>query len=66
MIDNVEHAQAAVEHIFQEEFPQSSFPDWNTEVNDQVAQHIIAAVGRAARINVRKFIEDLSHSKENR
>jgi hypothetical protein len=62
MIEKLEDAEFTVRRIFETEFPQSNLLIWNAQVNDRVAQHIIDSVGSASRINVRKFIEDLSNS----
>lgn len=59
MINRHEDAENAVYQIFLDEFKNDNFYKWNTEVNDHVAQNIIRNVGRASRINVKKFIEDL-------
>lgn len=55
----MEEAEVAVNNIFQTEFPSQSFHAWNTNIPDTTANNIIKSVGRASRINVKKFIEDL-------
>ena len=59
IIKRIEDAENAVQRVFHDEFPNSSFLEWNHEVDDKHAENIIKNVGRASRINVRKFIEDL-------
>jgi hypothetical protein len=59
MKDQMEEAKQAVHQIFLEEFPKASFSNWDQDIDDKVAENIICAVGRASRINVRKFIQDL-------
>ncbi|HEX8322080.1 MAG TPA: hypothetical protein VF632_27085 [Longimicrobium sp.] len=59
MINRLEDAERTVEQVFRDEFPRESFAEWNRELDDQVARQIINSVGRASRINVRMFIEDL-------
>jgi hypothetical protein len=57
---SLEEAERAVRTTFDEEFPARSFGKWNVTMNDQSATQIINSVGSASRIDVRKFIEDLS------
>ena len=59
MIKSIEDAETAVRNIFIDEFPGKIFNEWNTDIFDKIAQDIIKNVGRASRINVKKFIEDL-------
>ncbi len=59
----IEDAEIAVEKIFRNEFPDSSFVDWNDEMNDRAAQSVIRSVSRASSINVRKFIQDLDSER---
>lgn len=59
MINSLEGAENKIISIFKNEFPNSSYSKWNTELSDKVAERIISSVGRASRINVKKFIEDL-------
>jgi hypothetical protein len=59
MFREIEDAEARVLQVFQDEFPNASFLDWNGEIDDSVARRIVTNVGRASRINVAKFIEDL-------
>lgn len=59
MMSRLEYAECAVGKIFIKEFPNSNFSKWNQEINDKTAENIIRTVGRASRINVRKFIKDL-------
>jgi hypothetical protein len=59
MTKSLEEAEHSVRTIFYEEFPGRNFDEWNLNVNDQTAMNIVNNVGRASRIDVRKFIEDL-------
>lgn len=59
MIVGSDDAERAVHRVFDEEFPGDSFTKWDTEIDDHTAKEIIISVGRASRINVKKFIEDL-------
>ncbi len=59
MMKDLSDAEVAVESVFRKEFPHKRFLVWNDEVADSTSKHIISSVGRASRINVRKFIEDL-------
>lgn len=59
LITRLEDAEARVRGVFIDEFPQAGFNRWNREMDDRVAQRIIDNVGRASRINVKMFIEDL-------
>ena len=59
MIDRLEDAKNSVRQVFQSEFPNSNFTKWDQEIDDQAAENIINNVGRASRINVKTFIEDI-------
>jgi hypothetical protein len=59
MISRIEDAEHRVQQVFGDEFPHEDFVAWNREVDDQIASTIIRDVGRASRINVRMFIDDL-------
>lgn len=59
MVARLEDAEQSVKQIFLDEFPGLNFTDWNREINDATAENIIKNVGRASRINVKKFIEEL-------
>lgn len=59
MIKPLKEAERVVRNIFHEEFPDQDFDKWNENLNDTAAENIVKAVGRASRINVKKFIEDL-------
>lgn len=59
MITRLADAESAVKQVFDDEFPHESYAEWNRELNDDAARRIIDNVGRASRINVRMFIEDL-------
>jgi len=59
MVEDIEGAENAVKSVFQDEFPKHKFQEWNSNIPDKTANNIINAVGKASRINVKKFIEDL-------
>jgi hypothetical protein len=59
MIARIEDAEHAVKQIFLEEFPAANFAQWDQDLDDRAAEHIIKTVGRASQINVKRFIEDL-------
>ena len=56
-------SEADIRHgIFQtfaDEFPDKNYYEWDTEISDSTANHIIKTVGRASEINVDLFIRDL-------
>lgn len=60
MIASFQEADNAVQRIFDEEFPDQEFADWNTNVNEDYGAQIVNNVGRAMTIDVRRFIEGLS------
>lgn len=55
----IETAELSVRKIFESEFPEENFAKWNSSLSHAASQGIINGVGRASRINVRKFIQDL-------
>ena len=55
----LERAEHAVRVIFDDEFPDKDFNEWNQNIDETTAANIIRAVGKASRINVKKFIKDL-------
>lgn len=59
MISSLAQAESAVRKVFEDEFVVRDFSEWNVDMSDQVGQSIIQSVGRASRINVRRFIIDL-------
>jgi hypothetical protein len=59
MIARLEYAEQCVRQTFLSEFPNSSFSEWNHDINEGMAEDIIRRVGPTSRINVKKFIEDL-------
>ncbi len=60
MIPDIQDAKAAVRMVFDSEFPDADFDDWNADIPESTADNIIRDVGWASRINVAKFISDLS------
>ncbi len=60
MIRDIEDAKAAVRMIFDSEFPDANFDDWNADIPELTADSIIHDVRWASRINVAKLISDLS------
>jgi hypothetical protein len=59
MIRSLEEAEHAVRRVFDEEFPGQNFVQWNSNLDDAYGEQIICNVGRASRINVKCFIDDL-------
>jgi hypothetical protein len=59
MVTLLTDGEDAVRNTFTEEFPNDDFLQWDSDVEASVADHMIAAVGRAMTINVRKLILDL-------
>ena len=59
MISTMEDAENTVSQIFHEEFPNKLYEVWNQVVSQNIAENIINNVGRASRINIKSFIEDL-------
>ncbi len=59
MVTSLEQADHYVRTIFEDEFPQQDFARWNADIDNASAERIIQNVGRASRINVKLFIEDL-------
>jgi len=59
MIPRLEDAERRVHEVFASQFPDDDFAVWNRDVGEIAAAHIISTVGRASRINVRSFIDDL-------
>lgn len=59
MITRIEDAENRVFQVFVDEFPNENYNRWNQEVDNNYGEQIIKNVGRASRINVRRFIEDL-------
>ncbi|ATM84975.1 MULTISPECIES: hypothetical protein [Yersiniaceae] len=44
---------------FTDEYPNKSYDEWDIEISDSTANHIIKTVGRASWIKVDLFIRDL-------
>lgn len=59
MCADLQHGERIVASVFASTFPEESFAAWNRNVADSTADHIIKTVGRASRINVARFIDDL-------
>jgi hypothetical protein len=59
MITRLDDAEKRVFQVFMDEFPKENYSTWNVEVDNKYGECIINNVGRASRINVKKFIEDL-------
>ena len=60
IVRRIEDAEHLVRCQFEELRPKSDFAAWNVNVDDSVAKNIIETVGRASRINIERFIEDLN------
>lgn len=59
MIDSLEEAEFTIQKEFTAEFPNANYGQWNQSIDDMTAKNIIRNVGRASRIDVKLFIEDL-------
>ena len=59
MMERIEEAESIVQQVFAKEFPKEDFTRWNQEINNNTANNIIRSVGRASRINVKLFIQDI-------
>jgi len=59
MVKDIDGAEKVIRSVFQDEFPKHKFQEWNSNIPKKTANNIIKAVGKASRINVKKFIEDL-------
>ena len=59
MVTSLELGEQIVRDVFEESFEGREFSDWDASVPDKTARSIIDGVGRAMRINVRRFITDL-------
>ncbi len=60
MVTNLDVGERIVRHVFDDNFKGIDFAQWNVSLPVKTAQSIIAGVGRAMRIDVRKFIADLA------
>ncbi|WP_166820024.1 hypothetical protein [Thalassoroseus pseudoceratinae] len=59
MVTRLEDGEWRVQQVFEDEFPNEDFRQWDREVSDATADQIVKTVGRAGRINVASFIDDL-------
>ena len=59
MVTSLQLGEQIVRDAFDESFEGREFSDWDAPLPDKTAMSIINGVGRAMRINVRKFIADL-------
>lgn len=59
ILNRLEDAEHLVKQVFLKRFPMQNFQKWNSEINERTAEGIIRNVGRAMRLDVKKFIEDL-------
>ena len=64
LTSGMEYAEREVANVFFDEFPHANFDLWNREIEDDAAEQIVNSVGRATRINVRMFIEDLAETDD--
>jgi hypothetical protein len=65
MVAHIQDGEHAVRTIFAENFPHDRFDAWNTIVDAATASAIIGNVGRAMRIHVDRFIEELWHTPQH-
>lgn len=56
---SVEECELAVRRVFDENFSNESYAQWNIDLHDSTAENIIRAVGRASHIRIDQFIDDL-------
>ena len=59
IVFRLEDAEHLVEEVFAREFPTEDFHQWNREIYDSTAKHLIQNVGKPMRIDVKQFIDDL-------
>ncbi|WP_407321791.1 hypothetical protein [Dickeya ananatis] len=59
MISDIQSGESAVENIFNEYFPDSSFNKWNTQLPDNVSEHFLRISRGSSTIRVDSFIKDL-------
>ena len=60
MKESMEDAEHDVRQIFRDGYPEKDFDIWNVDMHEETGNEIIKGVGKASRINVKNFIEDLS------
>lgn len=60
MVSSLEVGERIVREVYDDSFPGQDFAAWDAPLHDTTAQSIIDGVGRAMRINVRRFIVDLT------
>jgi hypothetical protein len=63
IVNRIEDAEHLVRSVFIREFPSDDFNYWNCDINDDTAQNIMRNVGRASRINVKAFIDELRNTR---
>lgn len=64
MVLSLEDGERTVRSVFEREFPEKDFREWNATLDDSSAANIINTVGRASRIQVRDFIGRLGRWEE--
>lgn len=55
----IQEAEHRVQAIFQDEFPNENFNEWNSNVSESYAEHVIKTGRKASIIDVKQFIDDL-------
>ena len=60
MVSSLEVGERIVRDVYDDSFPGQDFATWDAPLHDTTAQSIIDGVGRAMRINVQRFIVDLT------
>lgn len=58
----LEEAEFVVRKEFERYFPMADFDDWNRDLNEHAARHIIASIGKASMLNVEWLIGELSRA----
>jgi hypothetical protein len=50
-------AAARVRRVFLEEFPNSDFGAWNSEIDELRAKQLAGSIGKASMVSVKRMIE---------
>jgi hypothetical protein len=58
-VRSIEQAEKTVRVMFAQKFPDQEFDEWNRNIDEAIASHIINTVGRKSRIDAERSIDDL-------
>ena len=58
MTHSLAELEISIAQTFQEDFPRTSYAEWNVDVPDATAKEIIQNFQGVYRIDVKKFIQD--------